>query len=568
MVKKTSVLKKMVDEAVTDLRHGNFPSDPRLDDAEELSGPERFAKGQKSKDEVIIDSQLSAIAGIAGYYLKLKKEVRPGEYMMMKVLENEWRNWADVEVGVTNIVREHTKAAPMKWGTGVYRIEYGCKSGFRGKNYDPVNFHINAEEEFLNTTQMQQGGPQQIDPSVQMTSTLETVGTLMRAVKDIMPVQAPPVDPGKVQEQMAGAFQQGLQVKVNDAASSSNSQLQMMTMMMGMMKEVFSATRQEPRVVNNDETMRGTLELLKTFGLIGQNITPAKEKGLIEILTELKAIGVDLFKKDDPLESIGKLKQIAGIAADFMGMGGTSERPSIFEKIVDVIGPSIPKMISDIKDATQNTVKVQEIAGQNIRIANQRQVQGPQSEIPQSSGEPTTYQAMSGGQVNQGQSGMNEQVKQFFSSLHEAVIANNRMFYPVVYTSLLQEAKGQTLLNGIVAGTSNAKNLIDLLQEYGDERYKNSEFVMKSLVSYVNGFIIWVRNMAGVSQPIPEPVVHVIQPEKSPVVTGTEYDVRCTVCGTVFTYSNEQEYLTDSDKTCGKDGTCTGSIEPIVTGNA
>ena len=571
MAKKNSVLKSMVSEAVQDLHGGKFPRDPSLlDDAEEIGGPARFEKGQQRKDEAVIDQLLSGISGKVGYYMKIKKEVRPNEFMMMKVIESDWRKWADMEVAVSDIVKEHTKVAPLKWGTGPYRVEIGCKTGMRGETYPNYDFYINAEEEFMTPIAQMHGvggtvaQPVQ-DPATAVAAQIDTLSNLVNMLKGVFPQ---PTDPNTIQTQIAGAFKEGMQLKVSEGSNSTVMMTTMMTGLMSMMTAVMAGKQEGPRIINPEESLSKTLEVMKNFGVLGQQ-QQHKEKTIVELVMELKAIGVDLFKKEDPMDQISKLKQMAGIAAEFMGMGSSGDKPSIFEKIVDVIGPSIPKMISDIKDATQNTVRVQQIAGDNIRNASQRQmvgVQGSQGQsVPQ--GEPTTYS-----QMNQGQPGgvvnnpqvVSEQVKAFFHALHESVMTNNRLYYPVIYTSLLQDVQGQQLVQGIVTGQSNAKNLIDMLQEHGDVRFKESEFVMKYLVSYVNGFILWVKSLAGQTQ---QQSVQPVQPAQQVNVNPVEVDVRCVICGSVFTYQNYDEYVADENKTCGNGGTCEGALE-LVKGNA
>ena len=567
MAKKNSVLKNMVSEAVQDLHGGKFPRDPSLmDDAEEIGGPARFEKGQQRKDEAVIDQLLSGISGKVGYYMKIKKEVRPNEFMMMKVIESDWRKWADMEVAVSDIVKEHTKVAPLKWGTGPYRVEIGCKTGMRGETYPNYDFYINAEEEFMTPTAQMHGvggtvaQPVQ-DPATAVAAQIDTLTSLVSMLGGIFPK---PPNPAETQAQMATAFREGMSLKMGDSNSNSQMMTTMMTGLMGMMTAVMAGKQEGPRVINPEESLSKTLEVMKNFGVLGQQ-QQHKEKTIVELVMELKAIGVDLFKKDDPMDQIGRLKQMAGIASEFMGMGGSGEKPSILEKIVDVIGPSIPKMISDIKDATQNTVRVQEIAGQNIQNATRRAVGVRQEQGSLASqGEPTTYSQMTNGQpggvVNN--TVLSEQIKAFFNGLHESVITNNRLYYPVIYTTLLQDVQGQQLVQGIVTGQADAKNLIDMLQEHGDARFKESEFVMKYLVSYVNGFILWVKSLVG-TQSQAAPLASVPQSQGNPA----EVDVRCLVCGSVFTYQNQDEYVADENKTCGNGGTCEGALE-LVKGNA
>ena len=550
--KKDSPLKGLIKESLSELKGEQFPEDPELN-GNEITGPERFAHTQKKRDEIVIDSLLSSINGKTGYFLKLKKEMRPNEWMLMKTVESEWRNWADVETEVANIVKEHTKKSPAKWGTGAYRIEIACKGGMRGQTYDSIDVYVNAEEEFL-TLPGQTSQSQVIDPSVQVTSTLDMISQLMNAVKGVIPT---PPNPAETQQQIASAFQQGMQLKVGDSNNNSQMLIAMMTMMMTSMKEIMAANRvNTATVVNPQDDLKGMLETLKTFGVLGNTNQIQQQKTVVDLAKELKELGIDLFKKDDPLEQVNKLKQIAGIAAQFMGMGNENvERPSILEKIVDVVGPSIPGMIKDVRETMDNAVKAQQIAGQNIERATKV---NESRQIPSGGG--TTYQQManSGGSVNP-ESTVNSQIQAFFNQLYEAVKTNNRMFYPVIYTSLLQDEKGQQLLQGIVNGTKSAKDLIDVLQEYGGDRFKDSEFVMKYMVGYTNGFIVWIRSMMNVQSEQTEQATHV------PVTNG--YDVECPVCHTVYQYESEQDFNSEQNKSCGAniDGkACQGLMKPLA----
>lgn len=551
--KRKSPLKQMIDQSLSELQNSGFPQDETLENSE-ITGPERFAKGQKAKDEVIIDSQLADIVGKEGYFLKLKKEIRPGmnEWMLMKTIESDWRNWPDTETEVAKIVKEHTKIAPSKWGSGPYRIEYACKGGMRGKGYPPLDFYINAEEEYLNPNAVGAGvaASQQVDPATQVTAQLDMLGRLMDVVKGVQPA---PIDPAVIQKQNADAFQQGLAIKANEGNSNNAMMTAMMTGLMGMMTAIATnkPVVEAPKVVNPTEGLQGMLETLKTFGVLG-NQSVEKPKGLVETLGELKLLGLDLFKKEDPLDQISKLKQIASIASDFMGMSGTADKPSILEKCVDMLGPAIPAMVKQISDASSNAVQAQVEAGKNIERAKIPM----QTHVTQGASVETTTSTTNNGNV------VNPQVTAFFNGLHEAVRANNRLYYPIVYASLLQDPQGVALINGIVTGTHTAKELIELLQGYGDPRFKDSEFVLKQLVSYTNGYIIWLRDMvkpkqyAEMAQEIP-PSNGFVTPK------GPGCDIECQTCHTVFVYESMEEFMEEANKVCGNNG-CVGTLQPLA----
>lgn len=578
-MKKTSPMRQMIRDSLKEMKEGNFPEDPKLDEESEITGPERFAKTQKQKDEVVIDRLLAPIAGKAGYFLKLKKELRPGEWMLMKTVENEWRQWADMETAVANIVKDHTKKSPGKWGTGPYKIEYACSGGVRGENYPEQTFFINAEEEFTNPAIAGVGVVvPAVDPSTAVAGQIDTLANLVNMLKNFLP-QA--IDPAKTQEQIASAFTQGMQLKVGEGSSSTALMSTMMTGLIGMMTAIVTKDN-SPKVINPSEGTSPTdgltkmLEVLKNFGVIG-NQSSEKQKTTIDFIRELKELGMDLFKKDDPLDQVDKLKKIASIASEFIGMGGDKERPGVLEKIVDILGPSIPGMVKDFKEASTNMTQAQIEAGRNIDRAQNKMIGQPQPAG-------NTMNVGGGGSVPTGSGSMppmSAQVQQFFNGLYDAVQTNNRMFYPIIYTSLLQDPQGQTLLNGIVQGTHTAKDIIEMLQTHGGERYRESEFVMKKLVGYTNGFIIWIREML---KPGPYGIVDPIPAQPGPVTNGAakqetghenvkaggsvpgSYDAECPICHAVYAFEDEQAYREEKEKVCGMEHNgvpCPGMIQPI-----
>lgn len=534
-----SKIRELVKEALDEVKEEEFPKDPTIEDDEERDLSADFIPGdikQKRKDEVVIDQLLQDINGKQGYFLKLKKEVRPNEYMLMKVIESEWRRWADIETAVADIVKEHTKHAPQKWGSGAYRVEIACKTGMRGKRYDPIDMYINADEELVAPQVSPAVNPSvpSVDPSTQVASQMETLANLVSMIKQVMP-QSP--DPTAIQNQIAQAFQQGMTVKSNESNNTTTLLATMMTAMMGAMKDLIIAQKQnggsgEVKQSSTEEQLAKLLGVMKDFGVIGPP-KEVKEKSVIDFVNELKALGIDLFKKDEPIEQINRLKQIASLASEFMGMQGSGDRPSILEKLIDVLGPAVPDMIKNVKETFDKAVTAQQIASHNLDKAKLLGVQSQSQAQPQVQPQ-----------------GVNEQVKQFFDQLYEAIERNNRMFYPIIYTSLIQDTAGVGLVNDIISQKKGAKELIELLQTYGGERFKDQTFINTKLVGYANGFILWLRNFA-----VPESVNGTAKVKES-------YDVWCNVCGTVYGYDSEQEYLADENKKCENTG-CSGTLEPV-----
>jgi hypothetical protein len=165
---------------------------------------------------------------------------------------------------------------------------------------------------------------------------------------------------------------------------------------------------------------------------------------------------------------------------------------------------------------------------------------------------------------------VNPQITAFFNGLYEAVNANNRLFYPIIYASLLQDPKGVALVNGIVSGSHTAKELTELLQGYGDVRFKDSEFVMKRLVGYTNGFIIWLRDM--VKPKNYGEMAHEQEQQEIPlnngnaiptISKGVGYEVGCGICHTIYVYESAEEFMQEAEKICGQNG-CTGALQSLT----
>jgi hypothetical protein len=330
--------------------------------------------------------------------------------------------------------------------------------------------YVNADEELQSMNPAIMGNMPQTDAPATIAGKLEELSTFMDVLREFLPKQT---DPGTVQQQIASAFQEGMKMKSGESNSSAQMMQTMVTAMMGVVTAIITSRGNDrPVEVNPNAHLSGMLDTLKTFGVLG-NTNNQPQKTAIDFAKELQTLGVELFKKEDPMEQVKKLKEIAGVAAQFMGMGGDGEKPSIMERVLDLTIPMLPQVISDVKEATKNAVEVQKIAGQNIERATMANAGGgrklvavqPPSNVPEE--DKSTYQKMKEREVHmekptetgqpQGQQEMNPQVKMFFDSLHDAILKNNRMFYPVVYTSLLQDANGVALVQGITAGTHGTR---------------------------------------------------------------------------------------------------------------
>lgn len=528
MTKRKSPLKEIIKESLHEMK--GFPDDPTLAEQIEVEGPDRFVAKQKSRDEIVIDSLLADISGKDGYFIKLKKEIRPNEWMLMKVIENEWRRWADIETAVADIVREYTKKSPQKWGTGAYRVEIACRGGMRGRGYNPIDIYVNADEEFTTPVGGQGGSSTPVvDANTQVTSQLDTLAQLVNVVRGVIPT---PQDPGVIQNQIAQAFQQGMQMKVAESSNSNQMVVAMMTAMMGMMKEVMTAMKSDKPVEQKsvEDSIARVMETLKTFGVLPTPNHGGKEKSLTDFITELKLLGIDVLKKDEPLEQISKLKQLASIAGEFMSQG-QGEKPSILEKLIDVLGPAVPKMIEDAKEAFDKAAQAQALASQNIEKAAKI---GVMKKPLLSTSTPVNTATKVVGEKKKSSE------KDPLTKILNAIETQNTSIFPEMLSLLEGNAVGKILVDKAKSGVDVSRDLTVALEQYAGKSINKEK-----TLEYMRQFVTWVQ--------------------KKP--TGEGFEVICPKCQMVYTYATEQEFNNDPDKVCNQDG-CSGVIRPIVAAKA
>jgi hypothetical protein len=101
---------------------------------------------------------------------------------------------------------------------------------------------------------------------------------------------------------------------------------------------------------------------------------------------------------------------------------------------------------------------------------------------------------------------------------------------------------------------------VNILSQYGDEQFKNQDFINNQLVSYGNGFVLWIQNMAGGVQ-APSPVTNGMKGHE-------DFEAECKVCGNTYAFASEQEFNNEQEKVCGAETgagqLCPGELIPVV----
>jgi hypothetical protein len=514
-------------------------------DSSRITGAERFVRGQKNKDEIIIDSLFADVADKTGFFIKLSKEVlgRPGDWMVMDVIDQDWRKWADIDSEVLDIVRRHTRVSPLaakKWGSGQYRIEVACKGGMRGQSAIKKDIHINADEE---TIEQQVGGgswgggsssgSERVDPQVVLSDRIGEMSTMIKTVGELIPKPIP-TDPNAI----AAAFQQGMALSSNEKNNSSTLMIGMMqTMMTSMMGVVTALIGAGGKKDGPDamELMRNTIGMMKDMGAIGQQ--PLPPKSIVEFMQELKAMGLNPFEREDPLAQINKLKQLAEMALKFTGMQqGETERPGWVEKLIEAVGPALPTIVQMVQNSQGGVPQIPPM--QQIPVQVNQPIGG---------GERTTSGSgpVNNPPIQENEQNMN-QIRMFLNQVYESAKKNNRDFYKMILTVLSGDANGQAMIEGMATGGMSEVQLIEMLQQYGGDRFKDSEFVMKYLVPYTKGFVLWVRDQA----------------KKEQLAQSGTVDAICNICKQEYEFDSLAHWAEELDKNCTEKN-CQGILELI-----
>ena len=253
----------------------------------------------------------------------------------------------------------------------------------------------------------------------------------------------------------------------------------------------------------------------------------------------MKLLGIEPFKKEDTIDQIAKLKAVMGSVTDLIPNGAKVERPGIMEKLIDTIGPILPKLVGDVKSMMDNAALAQQI--QAMRMQQTAQIAGAPPELgaplPQ---RPTTrygqpvgpapnrvshadafreepdYDPYSGfetrpfegprvgapstGPVAPAQSVSapspvsqeQAQLPPLLAELRELITHDRRDAYEALYQTLLQYPESKMMIDGIAARVVTAENMTEQLRQYGGATFNEPAFVNKML-AYFDGFIAWVH---------------------------------------------------------------------------
>lgn len=384
-------IRELIDEERDQLKKELYRSDDEFDPERDLPhGPAFFGHAARSRDEVVIDELLASAPRNQGYYLKLHKEnpILPGTWEFKMKIDN-YDAWSDLEYEISNLVKGHTRQfGAKKWGSGRYRVSVWREGGIRDQKKYPVNdFLIDADE-----PEQEMSGRKSVDGVVDanefVNQQFQTMKNFMDAMRGVLPA---PADPNQHITALVNAFERGRGEKDNASNQMAQMLMAMMTGMFQMIPALIQGKNGDAPKESPSEMMMKFLTMMREgkdlMGFGGNN----GSSRLVDQLAEMKAIGIDPFKKEDPLDQMAKVKMLMQSAQELSGNNQAPvERPGMLEKLVESLAPYVPKMLSDFRAATDNAAKVQfmQLEARKRAIAEGRVVTPPENRPRTSYGAP------------------------------------------------------------------------------------------------------------------------------------------------------------------------------------
>jgi hypothetical protein len=494
MATKKSPKSKIVKEVERMMLQDNQgPLDDEFD--ETLGGRVDTPFRRKSETEVAIDEMLIGLDEGQGWYLKLSKEIGIEEWQLKQVIHH-FKHVADLEKFVTELIIRQTAEEykrtkyVRRWGSGRYRITFFNDSGMRGDKKPPVFFNVDAQE------------PDEVAP--QASGMDQTVLELLK--QNSVPSQ-------DIMQQNIQALQKGMEIAANkDAkmAGNDNSMFALMMsmnqsntqMMTGLLTALIPALSGRPSADGKDpvETLNNMLASMKNMGVLHTPVAPKPEKTLVEQITELKMLG--LMKGDDaPEQTLERLKTFMTFANQFMG-AGPEERPGIMEKLIDVIGPQVGKIMTAVTNvteinkmkATQELINVQGGGGSGVITEDgqpvvmvpqdSRQVDMFAAERDVSTGPPSIPQRPVQQKPVTDDGGMT----MYLAELRQAILSNDKGKYQKIVSILGNFFGGaENVVKQIQSGQLNADMMVKYLNSM-DSAYANPQ-AQNAMRRYIAEFI-------------------------------------------------------------------------------
>jgi len=227
------------------------------------------------------------------------------------------------------------------------------------------------------------------------------------------------------------------------------------------------------------------------------------------------------------MKSLEKIKTVMGLVSEFSG-AASGERPTIIEKLIDVLGPHVPGMVSNITKGASAIADMKKAQAAELAQAQAQAQPLTESKSPQLESSDEQY-AFSDEQSDnipippapqQKKEDLQAmQIKNLSDKLYGAVISKDVAMFPIITQVLGQYFGGeQKVANMIKDGQFSTDILISYVLMF-DKRYTDKN-VFLQLQDYIHKYI------------------ESFNPPKI-----EEYVLTCPLCKQEHVFASKQEYL-------------------------
>lgn len=283
-----------------------------------------FIGSPTEEDEETLKTIFSAFPSAEGYYGKLYKVTRGGNYDF-KYSMDDIDQIADPELELSSLISE------KNWGDGEYKI---CIHK-RGVS-DPIRTH-----KFHIAMEAKESKNQEPVEKESLADKMKEFSNVLDNVRKFIPSEkatsiTDPIETAKIIQETFNAGVEAVNKMHPSDKGNTPDPTAMLTNMITVLAKLGVFDKPAP---------------VEKFDMLTE-IIKLRETGLIKLAGE--------EKREDPMDSFSKLAQMMEALAPFMGKGNI-ETPTLGELAIKTIGPSIPNMVKDIADSIRNVIKIKTV---------------------------------------------------------------------------------------------------------------------------------------------------------------------------------------------------------------
>lgn len=483
----------------------------------------------------LIDELLAGIPQNQGFYLKLYKEINAGDFQL-KIKISDFSDWADLELKLTEIVRQYTKEYGSTWGSGCYKLVIGNENGIRGtkdernpsNRWKPIYITVDAEESMkqhlskVPLTNMQHNQQpitaSTIDVKDNSTANSELIDMVTKLMETISKMNSS--NPENLQKTLADTFKSGADSRATSVNSTQDLIVKLMDSVLDKKKDNLPkestsdlinsiASLLELKSKNNGHVPSLDDMLLKAVTLIEKIKPKEKERDIEEVLALMSSLDkVYGSKKEDPLDNIGKIADMIQKINSIAELTSKKSSESTWDRVIDHIAPVVPSIINNVINTINNVADVTKIKylsesnlneKEKINLLKETINNSSSLEIPKV----TTIDKDKTIDIdNNKNDNLNPQISTKQQNINEELNKTMPKYLIEILNYIQSNDKSESTYNKIISTLDVIdKNIIDYVKKElfkEDEMlklliiYGGSEFNNDSTKEYVSGFISYV----------------------------------------------------------------------------